>query len=188
MRVLAACLILGCGTLLSAEKPRPEIFVQTRVFEVDVTELRRLEPGLLRRLRDRDPRAAATLFADPTRFGKVKTLADPTVLTQLGKECHYVSGAATVTEPRREWGTLVKVLVAEASEAPGCVECWLDISRTSFNPQRDEVVDEARHSLQFVCAVGETRLHVGEEVTLKFGTRQQFVLVSISRSDSLSSR
>jgi hypothetical protein len=184
MRVLAACLILGCGTLLSAEKPQPEIFVQTRVFEVNVAELKRLEPGLLRRLRDRDPRAAATLFADPARFGKVRTLADPTVLTRLGKECHYVSGAATVIEPRREWGTLAKVLVAEASEAPGSFECWLDVSRTSFNRQRDEVVDEARHSLQFVCALGETRLHVGEEMTSEFGVRQQFVLVSINRFSS----
>jgi len=184
MRLLAACLILGCGTLLSAEKPRPEIFVQTRVFEVDVAQLKKLDPVLLRRLRHRDPKAAATLFADPTRFGKVKTLAEPTVLTRLGEECHYVSGGMTVTEPRREWGTSARVTVAEAAEATGSVEAHLDVTVTMLDREHDEVVDLARHSLQFVCALGETRLHVGEETTSEFGVRQQFVLVSINRFSS----
>ena len=182
MRSLAACLVLGCGTLLAADKPPREIFVQARVFEVDTAQLKKLDPGLLRRLRARDRRAAITLFGDGARFGAaVKTLAEPVLLAQVGTVTRYVSGGDGRGELSRAVGTSMKVAVDRAADAPGSVESRIEVAVTTRNDD-GETVELARHSLQFVAALGETRMHVADESTLESGaTRQQFVLISIDR-------
>ena len=182
MRLLAVCLILGCGTLLAADKSPREIFVQARVFEVDTAHLKKLDPGLLRRLRARDHRAALTLFGDAARFGAaVKTLAEPVLLAQMGTVTRYVSGGEGRGDLSRTIGTAMKVAVDRAAEAPGSIESRIEIAVTTRNDD-GEMLDLARHSLQFVAALGETRLYVADESTLESGAaRQQFVLISIDR-------
>src|SRR3569623_1062745 len=134
MRLLAACGILGCGTLLAADKPPREIFVQARVFEVDTAHLKKLDPGLLRRLRARDHRAAMTLFGDGPRFGATaRTLADPGLLAQTGIVTRYGSGGEGRGDLSRTGGTSMKVAVDRAAEAPGGIESRIEIAVTSRN-------------------------------------------------------